>query len=129
MHLNVGTLTYSSSALIGSGDETLTITNASFALSFDGDIYVPEDDEDYPTLPEVYFTDGYFVGLNFRATLKAANASPDGYIQFDNANAFYSFDGSDEFEAHIEAIALPEPSSMIMIGVSCFAVLRLRNRK
>lgn len=127
---NVGTITYTASSLTGVGDETLTDADGiSFSLSFDGDTYIPQDDASFPTLPELYFTDGYFVGLNFEAPLKADNATASGYILIDNANVFYSFDGNNEYGAHFVAIALPEPSAFMMLGASLLVPITRRSRK
>ncbi len=124
---NVGTASYDESKLINVGMETLRGPDAGFSLQFDSFGYVPADDID-PNFPEYYFTDGVLVGFGFEAPLKSANASAGSFLQIEDANVYYSFDGSDQYQAHLVFTSVPEPSAAFFCAISGMMLITRRRR-
>ncbi|MGB0993393.1 MAG: PEP-CTERM sorting domain-containing protein [Akkermansiaceae bacterium] len=127
---NLGLVTYDESALTGSGDETLKFDDATVSLRFDDQWYTGADDALYPDFPEFYFTDGELMGLSLEVTLTSATAGPTSYLLLDNNNVFYSFDGTQEFNASMSmgASSVPEPSSSLLIIAGLCGLMVRRSR-
>ena len=132
-----GALSYDPASVGTVGETTISPVNdpmMTIRFEFAGGVYDELSDPD-PEFPQLYFTDGVLVGMNFWAPNHSAMATSSGFVQIETTQVgtliYYSFDGSGEYGGSIQwtPTLIPESSTCLLWCVAgCVAIFRRSRR-
>lgn len=124
-------LMYNKSLLKSDGDERLSLADSSLQLDFNflGSTYDEKSDPatDYPML---YFSNSKLVGIDYFYSQAIGDDGNNSFFRFFKDQSFnYSPDGVSEYSGEYNVVNIPEPSQILVFGISSIFLLSIRKRK